>query len=253
MSATIYFIGAGPGSADLMTIRGAKALARSMTVFAVPPFQETYAEELAGKTVHIPFDYYFAEMTELIEAALVESDVAFLIPGDLTFYSPFQPILDHFGKQSEVIPGVGVANAFSAELGKTFDLPGVCSRTVIASPRTLGDEGLQLKDLVEPGVSLLLYMNNIPLPLLVAELREGYAADVPIAIGHRVALPGEEVYSGKLSTIEGVVGGRDIFNLETGDKRPALTLVVVGETLTAVGDAEWWDFRRRTIWQHREF
>jgi len=249
----VYFIGAGPGDPELLTLKGAGCLQESLTVFAPPPFEVTFADHLAGKQLYIPFDFYFQELLDLIEQRLLSGDVAFLVPGDLTFYSPFQALVDALGERAVVIPGVGTANAASAYLRKTLDLPGVCSRAVIASPRTLGDgpDAPRLGDLAGAGATLLIYMNNLPLEKLVVELRGGYRQNVPIAILHRLGLPGEEVVRGRLDDIVSRVAGRDYFNLDGTDKRPALTLVICGETLEAHVDGSWWDFRRETIWKER--
>lgn len=250
----VYFIGAGPGDPDFLTLRGARLLARCRTVFAPTPFETTFAEQLRDKRVLVPFDFYFAELQEQIRTFLEEGEVAFLVPGDLTFYAPFQGLIDALGERAEVVPGVGTANVASALLKKTLDLPGVCNRAIIASPRTLGDgpEAPTLRDLAAPGVTLLIYMNNLPLPELTALLRAGYGRNVPIALCHRLGLPGEEVVTGTLDDIVEKVGERDFFNLTTGSKRAALTLVLVGETLTATVDGSWWDHRREHIWKHRD-
>lgn len=250
----VYFIGAGPGDPELLTLRGARLLAGCHAVFAPTPFEETFSAHLAGKTLLVPFEFYFSELLESIEELLTEGNVAFLVPGDLTFYSPFQGVIDSLGERAVIVPGVGTANAASAHLKKTLDLPGVCNRTVIASPRTLGDDpdAPTLRELAAPGVSLLIYMNNIPLPELASLLREGYGKNVPIALLHRLGLPGEEVVVGTLDDIAEKVGDRDFFNLVGGKKRPALTLVIVGETLTATTDAVWWDWRRENVWASRE-
>lgn len=250
----VYFIGAGPGSPDHLTLLGARLLAASGTVFAAQPYEQTFAGLLAGKEIHVPFDYYFEELLELVRERSRLAPVAFLVPGDLTFYSPFQALVDVFGPAAEVIPGVGTANVASARLKKTLDLPGVCNRAVLASPRTLGDGpgAPTLGQLAAPGVTLLIYMNNIPLPELVVTLRAGYGRSVPIAICHRLDLPGEEIVAGTLDDIVERVGERDFFNLTSGSKRPALTLVLVGETLQATVDGTWWNWRREHIWKYRE-
>lgn len=249
----VYFIGAGPGDPALLTLKGATLLAECPAVFAPDPFEETFAELLRGKKVLLPFDFYFDELLEKIDDLLREGNVAFLVPGDLTFYAPFQAIIDTIGDRTEVVPGVGTANAASASLKKTLDLPGVCNRAVLASPRTLGNqEGAPtLRELAAPGVTLLIYMNNLPLPELTAQLRAGYGRSVPIAIFHRLGLPGQEVVSGTLDDIVDRVGDRDFFNLGKKNARPALTLVIAGETLTAKVDGTWWDFRRENIWKYR--
>jgi precorrin-4/cobalt-precorrin-4 C11-methyltransferase len=254
MKDQVFFIGAGPGDPELLTLRGARALAECGAVFAVNPYQETFASLLHGKQLLAPFDFYFQELCETVERLLQRGSVAFLVPGDLTFYSPFQPLIDWLGDRAAVIPGVGSANAASAALKKTFELPAVCNRAIITSPRALGENGLgvTLTDLAAPGVSLLIYMNNIPLPTLVAQLKQGYGCNVPIAIFHRLGLPGEAVVAGTLDDIVERVGKRDFFYLEQPKNRPALTLVVVGESLSTSVDGNWWNDRRDHVWHHRE-
>lgn len=250
----VYFIGAGPGDPELLTLQGARLLAGCRAVFAPTPYEVTFASMLDGKTVEIPFTFYFQELLDRIGELLAAGDVAFLVPGDLTFYSPFQALVDALGDRAAVIPGVGTANAASARLKKTLDLPGVCNRAIITSPRTLGDgEGAPtLQELAAPGVTLLIYMNNLPLPELVRQLRDGYGGNVPIVLAHRLGLPGEELIRGTLDDIVGKTGGRDYFNLDSPTRRPALTLVLVGETLAATVDGAWWDFRRKHIWEERD-
>lgn len=249
----VYFIGAGPGSPELLTLKGHSLLAHCSTVFVPPPYEETMAEYLQGKNLEVPFYYRYEELLSYLEKLLKSTDVAFLVPGDLTFYSPFQPFIDALGDRAEVVPGVGTANAAACYLRKTLDLPGVSSRAVIVSPRTLGDDGsVTIRSLAKPGVTLLIYMNNIELPKLVDDLRSGYGSNVPIAILHRLCLPGQEVVVGRLDDIVDTVDGHDFFNLESKDKRPALTLVVVGETLMATADGEWWNYRHENIWKDQE-
>jgi len=251
---TCYFIGAGPGDPDFLTLKGARLLAGCRTVFAPTPYETTFAALLVGKEILVPFDFYFAELLEKVEARLREGDVAFLVPGDLTFYSPFQALIDRLGERAVAVPGVGTANAAAAWLKKTLDLPGACNRAIIASPRLLAEEpgAPALRELAAPGVTLLLYMNHLPLPELVAELRAGYGRGVPIAILHRLCLPGQEVLTGTLDDIVAKAGGRDYFELGGPRKRPALTLVIAGETLSTRIDASWWDCRRDTVWQFQE-
>jgi precorrin-4/cobalt-precorrin-4 C11-methyltransferase len=248
----VYFVGAGPGDPGLLTRKGEALLAASKTVFVPPPYQENFASDLAGKTVRDPFDYYFDPLIEQLRSDLLQGDITFLVPGDLTFYAPFQAVVAALGELSEVIPGVGTANAAAAALKRTLDLPGVSSRTLLASPRTLGDSphAPGLDEMAAPGTTLLLYMNNRPLDELCGELARGYGSyDVPIALLHRLGMEGERIVQGTLSTIVEAAGDFDWFNLLGKSRRPALTLVVVGEALTAEVDGSWWDYRRKHIWQ----
>ncbi|MDH3997613.1 MAG: SAM-dependent methyltransferase [Desulfuromonadales bacterium] len=250
----VYFLGAGPGDPELMTLKAAKLLSECPVVYLPPLFDQTFAAYLEGKQILIPFDFYFNELLAQIESQLQHGPVAFLIPGDLTFYSPFQSLVDALGDKALVVPGVGAANAASALLKKTLDLPGVCSRAILASPRTLGDgpDAPTMGDFAAPGVSLLIYMNNLPLHELVAQLRQGYGSDVPMVLAHRVGLPDQEMIVATLDSIVEVVGERDFFNLNSLDRRPALTLLMVGESLTGEADGTWWDYRRDHIWKYRD-
>lgn len=248
----IYFIGAGPGDPDFLTLKGARLLAGCPAVFAPTPYEVTFSALLQGKTVLVPFDYYFDELVEKIQGFLLDADLAFLVPGDLTFYSPFQSLIDRFGAQALVIPGVGTANAASALLKKSLHQSGVADRVIVTSSRILGEteSAPSIAQLAAPGVTLLIYMNNLPLDQLVLQLRQGYGKNVPIALCHRLCLPEEEVVFGTLDDIVIQVEGRDLFNLGSSHKRPSLTLILVGEALTGSVDGSWWDLRRKHIWQH---
>jgi len=251
----VFFIGAGPGDPELLTRKGAQRLALSASVYAPPPLGEVFAEDLQGKTLRNPFDFYFEPLLEQIHEDLLQGAISFLVPGDLTFYAPFQALVSALGEQAEVVPGVGTANAAAAHLKRTLDLPGVSSRTLLASPRTLGDrpDAPRLADMASPGTTLLLYMNNRPLPELVEELATGYRShEVPIALLHRLGLDGQRVVQATLATIAEAAGDFDWFNLSGEDKRPALTLIVVGDALSAEVDGGWWDYRREHIWQQRK-
>ncbi len=250
----VYFIGAGPGDPQLLTLQGASALRNTGLVFAPDPYELTFAEQFKGKTVLNPFDFDFADLVKRVRGRLSTAHVAFLIPGDLTFYAPFQALIDYFDEDAEVLAGVGIANAAAARLKRTLDLPGICNRAIIVSPKTLGDKkGMpHLEELAGKGATLLIYMNNMPLAQLCNSLRRGYDTDVPIALLHRLDLPGEEIIIGSLDTIVDKTAGRDYFNLDDPTGKPALTLVVVGDTLTAKVDGSWWDYRREHIWKKRQ-
>jgi len=233
---------------DLLTLRGLSALQQCSVVYALPPYAESYNELLVGKTIFDPFNYFFSELLERVEAQLSVSSVAFLVPGDQTFFCPYQGIIDGLGERAVVIPGVGVANAASALLKKTLDLPLVCERTLIVSPRLLAEQGSlnQLVDYLDPKVSLLLYMNHLPLKELAALLRKGYGEDVPLAVFYRLGLNDEDVLLSSLDEILASPGHKEKFNPPAGTAGHSSSLLfyAVGHSLCAKGDAHQWDKRR---------
>jgi len=121
---------------------------------------------------------------------------------------------------------------------------------VIVSPRTLSEDvrAAELEALASPGVTLLIYMNTFSLEDLIAILRRGYGRNEPIALLHRLSLPGEEIICASLDTIESVCAGRNFFQRD-GKIKSSLTLVVTGESLTAAVDGSWWNRKRETTWK----
>jgi len=241
----VFFIGAGPGDPELLTLAGARILHHCPTVYAFSPYDRTFAGLLAGKRVHDPFDHPLAELLAMVEEQLERGDVGFLVPGDLTFFSPFQVLIDALGDRAEVVPGVGTVNAAAAFLKRTLNLSGCCNRTLMVSTRNpQKKEGVPgLEELAAPGVTLLIYMNHFPLPELVSKLYAGYGRNVPIALVHRLGFSGQKVLVGTLEDIETKADGYDFFTGRGSKGESSLTLVIVGETLTAPVNRDWWDER----------
>lgn len=241
----VFFIGAGPGDPDLLTLAGARILQQCPTVYAFTPYDQTFADLLADKTVLDPFTYPLAKLQAMLEKQLKEGDVGFLVPGDLTFFTPFQVLIDALGDRAEVVPGVGTVNAAAAFLKRTLNLSGYSNRTIIVSARKpeKKDGAPGLEELAAPGVTLLIYMNHLPLPDLVSRLYAGYGSNVPIALVHRLGFPGEKVLVGTLEDIEAKAAGYDFFAGRGSKGESCLTLVIVGETLTAPVNRDWWDER----------
>ncbi|GAB6063319.1 SAM-dependent methyltransferase [Deferrisoma palaeochoriense] len=253
MAHPVYFIGAGPGSPDYLTLEGARALEESPSVLAPASFQRSFAGLLAGKDLESPFALPHAEVVAWIEARLPRGPVGVLIPGDFSVFCPFQSFVAAFGDRARVIPGVGAHAAAAALLKKTFDLPEVAHATVITSPRAFGRGGgsVRLRDFARPGTTLVLYMNDRPLPELATELRAGFGKDVPIAILENIGCPDERVTLATLDTVVEAVGDRDPFGVDSSDPEPALALVVAGEVLARDEDPSWWDRRYETVWKPR--
>jgi len=249
----VLFIGAGPGHPSLLTVAGAAALRRSPSVLAPATFQESFAARLRGKEVDTPFQFAHAELVAWVERRLSGGPVAFLVPGDFSSFCPFQSFVAHFGERAQVFPGVGAHAVAAAILKKTFDMPGVAHATVLTSPRAYTGSGgkVRLRDYALPGHTLVIYMNDLPLSELTAELRQGFGSNVPIALLERVSCSDERITVATLDTIEARIGARDPFHLEAPGSEPALALVIAGDVLAADEDSAWWDRRYERIWKPR--
>jgi precorrin-4/cobalt-precorrin-4 C11-methyltransferase len=248
----VYFIGSGPGDPGYLTRDGEEALRECRAVYAVEPYPDTFASLLRGKEVRDPFRRLFHEITTDIEETLVEGSVGVLIPGDLTVFSPFLPLVEHFGERSRVIAGVGTMNAAAALLKRTLVMPGISHSVILTSPKRMEKEGKgeEIGQLARAAGTMVLFMNNLPLENLSAHLAKGFSPETPVAIVSRAGLTGERIFRSTVSSMGRDVDGDDIFGLESGD--PSLALILVGDVLEASSDPGSWDRRKERFWDKKK-
>jgi precorrin-4/cobalt-precorrin-4 C11-methyltransferase len=247
----VYFIGAGPGGPRFLTLEGLQALEKCHLVYALPPYPETFSTYLEGKQIKNPFELIFSEINQEVESALKKGSVGFLIPGDLTVFSPFLPLVEHFGDRSQVIAGVGILNAAAALIKRTLDMPDVSHSVVLTSPKHIDKygDGLSLAELSSAAGTMVLYMVNRPLADVMDELRPGFGPDTPVVVVYSIGLVEERIYQGTLSNIAQVVGEEDIFGLESG--KPSMGIVLIGEVLEAHADPSFWNRRKEKFWDRK--
>ena len=195
-----------------------------------------------------PFERMFDELIDEVQEAAQSAPVGFLVPGDITVFSPFLPIVEHFSEHAWVIAGVGILNAAAALLKQTLEMPGVSHSVVLTSPKHIDKVGdtMELDRLARVAGTMVLYMNNRPLDQLAEELSGGFEPDTPVAIASRVGIEDEKVYRCTLSTMAETVGEDDIFGLVSGD--PSLAIIIVGDVLKAQSDPAFWDKRKEKFW-----
>ncbi len=239
MRGRLYFVGGGPGDPSLITVRGMEVLRSAALVLTPGVFGRTYAGLIEGKESFDPFDCYHTELFARIDVVLASGrDAVFLVPGDLAIFSPVQSIIDHFADDVEVVPGVSALNAASAALKRTFDLPGISHSTIATSPKTITGSPDTVGALSKHRSTMVLFMNNKPVEELVAELREGYGPDTPVAVVYMVSLPEQEIVMSTVGRLAHEID-RERFHDEDVHK-----LVIVGDVLTASEDPSWWDKRK---------
>ncbi|WP_018264335.1 precorrin-4 C(11)-methyltransferase [Methylosinus sp. LW4] len=239
---TIYFIGAGPGAADLLTLRGRDILARCPVCL--------YAGSLVAPEIlaHCPPDARIVDtaplsldaiIAEMQKATAAGQDVARLHSGDLSIWSAVGEQtrrLDALGIAYTITPGVPAFAAASAALRRELTLPEVAQSVVLT--RTSGrasamPETETLAAFAAARATMAIHLSIHALQRVVAELTPFYGADCPIALVYRASWPDERIVRGTLATIEALAG-------EAPMERTAL--ILVGEALAAE------DFRESALY-----
>jgi precorrin-4 C11-methyltransferase len=203
MPGTVYFVGAGPGAADLMTVRG-RALVESadLMLFADSLVDAAHAEfAKPGARIVGSSGLALDELTALmVEAARRDEVVVRLQSGDPTVYGAMHEqlmALRAAGVRSVVVPGVNSASASAAALGVELTVPGLAQTVILtrASGRaTPVPERESLRALAAHGATLALFLSASLIESAVADLISGgYASDTPAAIAYRVSWSDERL------------------------------------------------------------
>ncbi|PCI24933.1 MAG: precorrin-4 C(11)-methyltransferase [SAR324 cluster bacterium] len=217
----VYFIGAGPGDVDLITVKGRRFLETADIVI--------YAGSLVW-VEHLKFcksscqHYNSASMTmEDVVAVMLEAEekglmVVRLHTGDPTIYGAIREQmveLDKAGITYEIIPGVSSFTASCAAIKREFTLPGV-SQTVIVTRmegRTPVPKEEDLELLASHKCSMAIFLSVQNIDKVVAKLVAGYGSkDVPVAVVYKATWPEEQVVKGTLGDIAEKVKVADIKN-----------------------------------------
>jgi precorrin-4/cobalt-precorrin-4 C11-methyltransferase len=207
---TVHFIGAGPGAADLITVRGRDLLARCpVCLYAgsiVPREMLDYCTPGTRlvDTASLSLDDIEAEYITAHAAGL---DVARLHSGDLSIWSAVAEQLRRLDRHAipyTLTPGVPAFAAAAASLGRELTIPAQAQSLVLtrvsgrASPMP---EGETLAAFGATGATLAIHLAIHALERVVAELTPPYGPDCPVAIVVHASWPGERIIRGTLATI----------------------------------------------------
>jgi len=206
----VYFIGAGPGAADLITVRGARILAEvSVILYAgslVPEALLTYCRKDANiiNTASLDLD---AQVSVYIDAQERDVEVARLHSGDPSIYgatSEQMRRLRELGIEYEVVPGVPSFAAAAASCATELTKPGV-SQTIILT-RISGrassvPESEALTSLAQHRSSMCIFLSGPHLATIVEQLASSYPPTTPIALVHRATWSDEKKHVSTLGKI----------------------------------------------------
>jgi precorrin-4/cobalt-precorrin-4 C11-methyltransferase len=232
---TVHFIGAGPGAADLITVRGRDLLARcevclypgSMTPTGLLAYCSPQARLI--DTANLNLD----EIVErIVEAHQDGHDIARLCSGDPSLYSAVAEQmrrLDAADVPYEVTPGVPAFAAAAAVLKRELTVPTIGQSLVITRAQarsTAMPDGEDLTTFARSGATLALHLAINRIEQVVDELLPHYGAECPVAVVAQASQPEEKVLRGTLADIVAQVRTAEI-------KRAAM--IFVGEVLAAEG------------------
>ena len=200
---TVYFIGAGPGAADLITVRGERLLRRCAVCLYAGSIMPDDLLALCPPGAHVidtgplTLDQIVNELTGAHAAGL---DVARLHSGDPSIYSALAEQcrrLDAAGVDYEVVPGVPAFAAAAAALGRELTVPGVAQTVTLTRVATLSTAmppGEDLRSLSAPGATLVLHLAAAQVDAIVPDLLAGgYRPETPCAVVAFASWPQETV------------------------------------------------------------
>ncbi|MFJ5229913.1 precorrin-4 C(11)-methyltransferase [Kitasatospora sp. NPDC088391] len=230
---TVYFIGAGPGAADLITVRGQRTLARcGVCLYAgslVPTelLADCPPDARLVDTANLDLDQILAEIVRAHREGL---DVARLHSGDPSVFSAMAEQmrrLDAADIPYEVVPGVPAFAAAAAALKRELTVPTVGQTVIltrVARQATPMPPGEELAVLGKSGALLVLHLAARYADSVVEELLPHYGPDCPAAVVAMASRPDELVLRGTLGDIAVQVKAAGVIRT---------AVIIVGRTLAA--------------------
>jgi precorrin-4/cobalt-precorrin-4 C11-methyltransferase len=233
---TVYFIGAGPGAADLITVRGQRLLQRCQTCLyagSIMPDDLLALCPSDAKIVDTGPLTLDQIITKLADADTAGHDVARLHSGDPSLYSALAEQcrrLDTLGIGYEIVPGVPAFAAAAAALNRELTAPGVAQTVTLTRVSTLSTPmppGEDLPTLARSGATLVLHLAAAQIDNIVPQLLEGgYHPETPTAVVAFASWPEQTVLRGTLKSIADQMHAANITKT---------AVIIVGDVLAAEG------------------
>jgi precorrin-4/cobalt-precorrin-4 C11-methyltransferase len=231
----VYFIGAGPGDAELLTIKAARIIAEADIIIYADSLINPEVLKHAGEdaVIYTSADRNLDEITDIIADAVAEGKtVARLQSGDPAFYGAIREQLDALKARKitgDIIPGVSSLAAVAASLGVELTVPGISQSVIVTRRRgrTPVPAAEDLAELARHQATMAIFLSVDKIDDIVADLiTGGYSPETPAAVVYRASFEDEVKVIGNLSNIAALVR-------KAGITRQAM--VLVGQVI-AVGD-----------------
>jgi precorrin-4/cobalt-precorrin-4 C11-methyltransferase len=216
----VYFVGAGPGDPDLITVKGRRLLEEAdLVVYAGSLVNPCLMNGLAAELMDSNGQSLEATTARIMEALRAGKRVVRLHSGDPSLYGAIleqMKPLEEGGVEVEVVPGVSSLFAASAALKTQLTLKGVSESLIVTRPAgtTLEEDDLSL--LSRHGTTLAIFLGIDKIREVIDSLDR--PADTPVAVVYHASWPDQKILQGTIADIAGKVEA-------AGIRRSALILV----------------------------
>ncbi len=205
----IYFIGAGPGDPDLITVKGKRCLETADIIIYAGSLVNKALLEVAKPHCEI---YNSAGMTlEEIVEVMTNGEAAGKITarvhtGDPALFGALREQLDALDRRQisyEIVPGVSSFLATAAALKKEYTLPGVTQTVILTrmEGRTKVPASETIEALAEHRATMIVFLSGGIIDELVAKLKSGYPENTPVAVVYKASWPEQQIIRGTLQDI----------------------------------------------------
>ena len=229
----LYFIGAGPGDPELITVKGQRLIAEADVIIYAGSLVNPEILKYGRKDAEV-YNSATMNLDEVlkveIEALRAGKMVARVHTGDPALYGALLEqtrLLDRDGIPWSVVPGVSAAFATAAAAGQSITLPEVRQTLIITRlpGKTPMPEGENLRALASAGAALAVYLSAEHVFELQSELlAAGLAPDTKVIVGHRVSWPDGSTAAAPLGDLSEFVRGRKL-------SRQTMFLILPGESI----------------------
>ncbi|MFG2311627.1 precorrin-4 C(11)-methyltransferase [Streptomyces sp. NPDC048566] len=233
---TVTFVGAGPGAADLLTFRAARAIAEAdVVIWAASLVQaDVLAHAREGAEILDSATMSLEDVVAVYERAREEGlRVARIHSGDPALWGGTQEQVDRcaaLGIATEIVPGVSSFSAVAALAGRELTIPEVAQSVILTrlgGGKTPMPPGEEVREFARHGTTMALFLSAARSGQLVRELLEGgYPTSTPVIVAHQVTWPEELLVRCTIGTLEETVKEHRLWKH---------TLFLVGPALDASG------------------
>ncbi|RKW33738.1 MAG: precorrin-4 C(11)-methyltransferase [Lachnoanaerobaculum sp.] len=226
----VYFIGAGPGDPELLTIKGKKIIDSADVIIYAGSLvnREVLKDRKSGAKVYNSATMHLEEVIEVMKEAEKKNLMTVRVhTGDPAIFGAHREQMDALEREGIefcVIPGVSSFVAAAAALKKEYTLPEVTQSIILTrmEGRTPMPEKESIEAFAKHQATMVIFLSANRIEELVEQLQTSYPVDTPIALVYKASWPEEKIIQGNLGNIAELVRKANI--TKTG-------LIVVGRFL----------------------